>query len=140
MRPAARWLRVHVEVPDRPGLCGCAGAADLRWHQRDHEGGHHPVDWPGRTQVRRDLRESRTPAGPRPDTEESMESRTKFLLDESRIPRHWYNTQAHLPKPMAPVLHPGTMQPVGPDDLAPLFPMELIMQEVTTEREVEIPE
>lgn len=69
-----------------------------------------------------------------------MESRTKFLLDESRIPRHWYNIQADLPKPMAPVLHPGTMQPVGPDDLAPLFPMELIMQEVTTEREVEIPE
>jgi len=69
-----------------------------------------------------------------------MESRTKFLLDESRIPRHWYNIQADLPKPMAPVLHPGTMQPVGPDDLAPLFSMELIMQEVTTEREVEIPE
>jgi tryptophan synthase beta chain len=69
-----------------------------------------------------------------------MESQTKFLLDESRIPRHWYNIQADLPKPMAPVLHPGTMKPVGPDDLAPLFPMELIMQEVTTEREIEIPE
>src|SRR5690606_12792794 len=69
-----------------------------------------------------------------------MESRTKFLLDESRIPRHWYNIQADLPKPMAPVLHPGTMQPVGPDDLAPLFAMGLIMQEVTTEREVESPE
>lgn len=69
-----------------------------------------------------------------------MESRTKYLLDESRIPKRWYNIQADLPKPMAPVLHPGTMQPVGPDDLAPLFPMDLIMQEVTTEREVEIPE
>jgi tryptophan synthase beta chain len=80
------------------------------------------------------------PAGGRQETEESMESRTKFLLDESRIPRHWYNIQADLPKPMAPVLHPGTKQPVGPDDLAPLFPMALIQQEVTTEREVEIPE
>ena len=67
-------------------------------------------------------------------------SQTKYLLDESRIPKHWYNIQADLPKPLAPVLHPGTMQPVGPDDLAPLFPMELIMQEVTTEREIEIPE
>ncbi|MEB2317710.1 MAG: TrpB-like pyridoxal phosphate-dependent enzyme [Pseudomonadota bacterium] len=69
-----------------------------------------------------------------------MGSQTKYLLDESRIPKRWYNIQADLPRPMAPVLHPGTMQPVGPDDLAPLFPMELIMQEVTTEREVEIPE
>ncbi|MBE0593177.1 MAG: TrpB-like pyridoxal phosphate-dependent enzyme [Gemmatimonadales bacterium] len=69
-----------------------------------------------------------------------MGSQTKYLLDESRIPKRWYNIQADLPRPLAPVLHPGTMQPVGPDDLAPLFPMELIMQEVTTEREVEIPE
>jgi len=69
-----------------------------------------------------------------------MDSQTKYLLDESRIPKRWYNIQADLPKPLAPVLHPGTMQPVGPDDLAPLFPMELIMQEVTTEREIDIPE
>jgi tryptophan synthase beta chain len=64
----------------------------------------------------------------------------KYLLPEARIPRAWYNIQADLPKPPAPVLHPGTLQPIGPDDLAPLFPMALIMQEVSTEREIEIPE
>jgi len=69
-----------------------------------------------------------------------VSNQTKLLLDESRIPKHWYNIQADLPKPLPPVLHPGTLQPVGPDDLAPLFPMELIMQEVSTEREIEIPE
>ncbi|MFN4103343.1 MAG: TrpB-like pyridoxal phosphate-dependent enzyme [Tepidimonas sp.] len=52
----------------------------------------------------------------------------------------WYNIAADLPKAPPPVLHPGTLQPVGPDDLAPLFPMELILQEVSTEREIEIPE
>ena len=69
-----------------------------------------------------------------------MGEQLKYLLDESRIPRRWYNIQADLPKALPPVLHPGTMQPVGPDDLAPLFPMELIMQEVSTEREIDIPE
>ena len=69
-----------------------------------------------------------------------MGEQTKYLLDESRIPKRWYNIQADLPKPLAPVLHPGTMKPIGPDDLAPLFPMALIMQEVTTEREIDIPE
>ncbi len=69
-----------------------------------------------------------------------MSAPTKFLLDESKMPRHWYNIAADLPVPAPPVLHPGTLQPVGPDDLAPLFPMELIMQEVSTEREVPIPE
>ncbi|HSW25017.1 MAG TPA: TrpB-like pyridoxal phosphate-dependent enzyme, partial [Burkholderiaceae bacterium] len=69
-----------------------------------------------------------------------MSSPTKFVLDESRMPRHWYNIAADLPKPAPPVLHPGTHQPVGPDDLAPLFPMALIAQEVSSEREVEIPE
>jgi len=63
----------------------------------------------------------------------------KFLLPEERIPRAWYNIAADLPKPLAPVLHPGTRQPIGPDDLAPLFPMALIMQEVSQEREIEIP-
>src|SRR5574340_456073 len=67
-------------------------------------------------------------------------SQTKFLLDESKMPTHWYNIAADLPKPPPPVLHPGTMQPVGPDDLAPLFPMALILQEVSTEREIPIPE
>jgi len=69
-----------------------------------------------------------------------MTETVKYLLDESRMPKHWYNLVADLPSPPPPVLHPGTHQPVGPDDLAPLFPMELIMQEVTTEREVPIPE
>lgn len=64
----------------------------------------------------------------------------KFELDESRIPRAWYNIAADLPIPIAPVIHPGTKQPIGPDDLAPLFPMDLILQEVSTEREIPIPE
>ena len=69
-----------------------------------------------------------------------MSTQTKYLLDESRMPRHWYNIMADLPTPPAPPLHPGTLQPVGPADLAPLFPMELILQEVSAEREIEIPE
>lgn len=66
--------------------------------------------------------------------------RTKYLLSEDRIPRAWYNIIPDLPKPMAPVLHPGTLKPIGPDDLAPLFPMSLILQEVSTEPQIEIPE
>ncbi len=69
-----------------------------------------------------------------------MSEKTKYLLDESQMPKSWYNIQADLPKALPAVLHPGTMKPVGPDDLAPLFPMELIKQEVTTEREIDIPE
>jgi tryptophan synthase beta chain len=69
-----------------------------------------------------------------------MSQPVKYLLDESRMPKYWYNLVADLPKPPPPVLHPGTQKPIGPDDLAPLFPMALIQQEVTTEREVEIPE
>ncbi|MFD0974343.1 TrpB-like pyridoxal phosphate-dependent enzyme [Plantactinospora endophytica] len=65
---------------------------------------------------------------------------SKILLDESEMPRRWYNIVADLPAAPPPVLHPGTMAPVGPDDLAILFPMELIRQEVTTERYVDIPE
>ena len=65
---------------------------------------------------------------------------TKFVLDESRIPRSWYNIAADLPEPAPPVLHPGTGQPIGPGDLAPLSPMELIKQVVSTEREIEIPD
>lgn len=65
---------------------------------------------------------------------------TKYLLDETQMPRHWYNIQADLPQPLPPVLHPGTHQPVGPSDLEPLFTPALIEQEMTTEREVEIPE
>jgi tryptophan synthase beta chain len=69
-----------------------------------------------------------------------MSDAIKYMLDESRIPKSWYNLLSDLPSPPPPVLHPGTLQPIGPDDLAPLFPMSLIRQEVTTEREVEIPE
>lgn len=69
-----------------------------------------------------------------------MTNPTRFVLDEDRIPKHWYNIAADLPSPAPAVLHPGTHQPVGPDDLAPLFPMSLIAQEVATEREIEIPE
>lgn len=69
-----------------------------------------------------------------------MSQQVKFLLPEDRLPRQWYNIQADLPKALPPVLHPGTLQPIGPADLEPLFPMELILQEVSTEREIDIPE
>jgi tryptophan synthase beta chain len=69
-----------------------------------------------------------------------MEKRTKFVLDEEEIPRQWYNIQADLPKPLPPALHPITGKPLVPDDLAPLFPMELIKQEVSTERWIDIPD
>ena len=73
-------------------------------------------------------------------TRSSGVSQTKFLLDESQLPRHWYNVVSDLPSAPLPVLHPGTGQPVGPDDLAPLFPMELIGQEASEEAEIPIPE
>ncbi|MDX1801440.1 MAG: TrpB-like pyridoxal phosphate-dependent enzyme, partial [Marinobacter sp.] len=65
---------------------------------------------------------------------------TKFLLDESQMPKQWYNIQADLPEPVPAVLHPGTHQPIGPADLEPLFPADLIAQEVSTERAIDIPE
>ena len=65
---------------------------------------------------------------------------TRYLLREDQIPRHWYNILADLKSPPAPVLHPQTRKPVGPDDLAPLFPMAIIEQEMSTRREVPIPE
>ncbi len=68
-----------------------------------------------------------------------MTQPVKYLLDESRMPKAWYNLVADLPTPPPPVLHPGTSQPISPDDLAPLFPRTLIEQEVATEREIEIP-
>jgi tryptophan synthase beta chain len=64
----------------------------------------------------------------------------KTVLDEERIPTQWYNIAADFPAPPAPPLHPGTMQPAGPDDLAPLFPMGLIMQEASAERFIPIPD
>jgi tryptophan synthase beta chain len=69
-----------------------------------------------------------------------MSDTVKYLLDETKLPTRWYNLAADLPSPPPPPLHPGTLQPLGPDDLAPLFPMSLIAQEVSTEREIDIPE
>ncbi|MFO1263809.1 MAG: TrpB-like pyridoxal phosphate-dependent enzyme [Rhodoferax sp.] len=69
-----------------------------------------------------------------------MSKQTKYLLSEDQMPRHWYNIQADLPQAAPAVLHPGTLQPVGPADLAPLFPMDLILQEVSQERYIDIPE
>jgi tryptophan synthase beta chain len=65
---------------------------------------------------------------------------TKILLDESRLPSRWYNVVPDLPAPPPPPLHPQTREPVGPDDLAPLFPMDLIAQEVSGDRYIDIPE
>ena len=67
-------------------------------------------------------------------------SQHKYLLSEDQMPTQWYNIVPDLPEPPAPALHPGTLEPAGPDDFAPLFPMDLIMQEVTQESHVEIPE
>ena len=69
-----------------------------------------------------------------------MSETLKFILDEKEIPEAWYNIASDLPEPPPPVLHPGTEQPIGPEDLAPLFPMSLIGQEVSTERDIEIPD
>jgi tryptophan synthase beta chain len=63
----------------------------------------------------------------------------KIQMGEDRIPKAWYNIMADLPVPLPPPLHPGTLQPIGPDDLAPLFPMSLIMQEVAQDRYIDIP-
>ena len=65
---------------------------------------------------------------------------TKFLLGESQIPTHWYNIIPDMPGPLPPVIHPGTLKPIAPQDLAPIFPMSLIEQEVSTERWIAIPE
>ncbi|MCG6943290.1 MAG: TrpB-like pyridoxal-phosphate dependent enzyme, partial [Thiohalocapsa sp.] len=68
-----------------------------------------------------------------------MSDSVKYLLDEEHLPTHWYNINADLPEPLAPVLHPGTKQPITPDDLAPIFPRAVIEQEMSMEREIEIP-
>src|SRR5919204_3407883 len=68
------------------------------------------------------------------------DAQTKFLLTEDAIPTHWVNLLPDLPGDPLPPLHPGTMAPAGPDDLTPIFPMALILQEVSAEPEVEIPE
>jgi tryptophan synthase beta chain len=69
-----------------------------------------------------------------------MRKDKKITLEEKEIPRRWYNIQADMPTKMAPPLHPATKQPIGPADLAPIFPMELIKQEVSQERWIDIPE
>ena len=68
------------------------------------------------------------------------EKTVKIVLDERDLPTHWYNIVPDLPAPPAPPLHPGTGQPLGPADLAPLFPMGIILQEVSQEPKIEIPD
>jgi tryptophan synthase beta chain len=65
---------------------------------------------------------------------------TKIVLSDKEIPTKWYNIMADMPNLPKPPLHPGTKQPVGPDDLKPIFPMDLILQEVSRERWIDIPE
>lgn len=69
-----------------------------------------------------------------------MKKFKKILLEEYEMPKQWYNIQADMPGEMLPPLHPGTGKPIGPEDLAPLFPMGLIQQEVSQERYIDIPE
>jgi tryptophan synthase beta chain len=69
-----------------------------------------------------------------------MPDSLKYLLEERQLPKAWYNLVSDLPSPPPPVLHPATHQPVGPADLEPLFPLDLILQEVSTAREIEIPQ
>ncbi len=69
-----------------------------------------------------------------------MSKQTKYILEESKLPKTWYNINADMPVPPEPVLHPQTLEPVTPDFLSVLFPMSLIMQEISTERYIEIPE
>ena len=69
-----------------------------------------------------------------------MSDQTRFILSESDLPREWYNINADMPVPLAPVLNPQTMEPITPDFLSVLFPMELILQEISTERYIQIPE
>jgi len=69
-----------------------------------------------------------------------MSDQTRFILNESDLPKFWYNINADSPVPPTPVLHPGTMEPVTPDFLSVLFPMDLILQEISTEQYIEIPE
>ncbi len=67
-------------------------------------------------------------------------SQYKYLLDEKDIPTNWYNILADMPSPLPPPIHPATHEPIGPEALAPLFPMALIQQEVSTERHIPIPD
>ena len=68
-----------------------------------------------------------------------MSDETKIMLEEKETPQAWYNIQADLPNPLSPPLNPATKQPAGPGDLAAIFPMDLIAQEMSTERWIDIP-
>jgi tryptophan synthase beta chain len=78
-------------------------------------------------------------AVPSPKPQRMAAGTRKIYMGEDRIPKGWYNIMADLPVPLPPPLHPGTLQPIGPADLAPLFPMQLIMQEVASDRYIDIP-
>ena len=69
-----------------------------------------------------------------------MKKQYKYLLNENDIPKQWYNIVPDLPNPLPPQLNPQTMEPIGPEDLAPLFPMGLILQEVSDQNYIDIPE
>jgi len=73
-----------------------------------------------------------------------MSNQVKYLLEESEMPTAWYNVQADFATPLPPIIHPGTGQPIGPQDMAPLFPMDIIMQEAAVgpyaARFIDIPE
>lgn len=69
-----------------------------------------------------------------------MSTTTHFVLSQSDIPTHWYNILTDLPEPLPPPLHPATQQPIQPEDMLPIFPENLVMQEFSPERWVEIPE
>src|SRR5659263_159218 len=72
--------------------------------------------------------------------EEFPMEKTKIILDENDIPKKWYNILPDMPTPLSPPLNPGTKEPIGPKDLSPIFPMELIKQEVSQDRFISIPE
>ena len=69
-----------------------------------------------------------------------MSDQTRFMLSENDVPRFWYNINADSPVPPTPVLHPGTKEPITPEFLSVLFPMDIILQEISTERFIQIPE
>src|SRR2546421_10058100 len=113
------WVAVCPRSLTQCGFLGAKPAGDRLHDPREEE----------QAMSQSDVRVDRDPA-----------ERTKFVLDEERIPKAWYNIAPDLPVPPQPVLNPGTGQPIGPGDLAPLFPMALIRQEVSAEREIEIPQ
>src|SRR5215216_5992190 len=106
----------------------CAGFPSLRPTERSVPGFVGPETSIGRTARR---------AG---SLRRMADQTTKFLLSEAEIPTHWVNLMPDMPGEPLPPLHPGTKQPAGPDDLSPIFPMGLILQEVSPEPEIEIPE